>query len=109
MLALIGMLSLIAVPVYSGVRRATLQNAAVQNAKLVNAARESYALTIPAAATSWAAAHGDEARLQLLVTENLLSGTASDYLAMSGGFTMELSGSLRAKTILRQDGYAFAY
>ena len=108
-LAILGMLSMIAVPVYSGVRRATLQSAAVHNAKLVNAARDSYALTIPSAATRWTDAASDEARLQLLVSENLLSGASIDYLAMAGGYSVEVSGALRTKTVLKQEGHALAY
>jgi type II secretory pathway pseudopilin PulG len=108
-IAVMGVLSAVAVPVYSGLRRASLENAAVQNTRLVNAARTAYALTIPAAYAQWESAADDTARLNLLVGENLLAGDAATYLSMNGGYTLELTGSLRTRTILKLNGVGVAY
>lgn len=108
-IVVIGLLAMIAVPVYSGIRRSSLENAAMHNARLINAARDSYALTIPSAATSWSGAPDDRARLQLLITENLLAGSPDDYLSMSGGYGVQLTGGVRASTVLLHDGTAVTY
>jgi prepilin-type N-terminal cleavage/methylation domain-containing protein len=108
-ITVIGLLSLIAFPIYTGVRNSSLQGAAMHNAKLVAAARSSYALTVPSAPASWAAATEDKARLELLIGENLLSGTSADYLEMPGGYAVQLSGALRASTLLTKDGHAIQY
>lgn len=108
-IVVIGLLAMIAVPVYSGIRRSSLENAAMHNARLINAARDSYALTIPSAATSWSGAPDDRARLQLLITENLLAGSPDEYLSMSGGYGVQLTGGVRASTVLLHDGTAVTY
>ena len=108
-IVVIGLLAMIAVPVYSGIRRSALENAAMHNARLINAARDSYALTIPAAASNWSAAQNDEARLQLLITENLLPGVPTDYLSLSGNYSVQLSGGVRARTVLLRDGSPIEY
>lgn len=108
-ITVIGLLSLIAFPIYTGVRNSSLQGAAMQNAKLVAAARSSYALTVPSAPASWAAAVEDKDRLELLIGENLLSGNSTDYLEMPGGYSVQLSGALRASTLLTKDGHAIQY
>lgn len=108
-IVVIGLLAMIAVPVYSGIRRSSLENAAMHNARLINAARDSFALTMPAAATSWGGSADDRARLQLLITENLLAGSPDDYLAMGGGYAVQLTGGVRAPTVLLHDGTAVTY
>lgn len=108
-IVVIGLLAMIAVPVYSGIRRSALENAAMHNARLINAARDSFALTIPAAASSWAAAADDEAKLRLLIAENLLAGVPADYLAMTGNYSVQLSGAIRARTVLLRDGNPVDY
>ncbi len=108
-IAIMGVLALIAVPVYSGIRQSSLQTAAMHEARLINAARDSYALTVPDAATAWAAAATDDARLNLLISENLLSGSRSDYTDMPGDYAVQLSGGLRTRTVLTQGGHEIDY
>ena len=108
-IVVIGLLAMIAVPVYSGIRKSALENAAMHNARLINAARDSYALTIPAAASTWASAESDETRLQLLITENLLAGVPLDYLSMSGNYSVQLSGGIRTRTVLLLGGTPLDY
>ncbi len=108
-IVILGLLGAIAVPVYSGIRRSSLDQAAIHQARLINAARDSYALTVPSAAASWSAAAGDEAKLQLLVAENLLAGEPSDYLGMSGNYSVRLTGGVRARTILVCQGDPVEY
>lgn len=108
-IVVIGLLAMIAVPVYSGIRRSSLENAAMHNARLINAARDCFALTVPAAATAWGASSDDSARLQLLITENLLAGAPSDYLSMGGGYAVQLTGGVRTSTVLLHDGAPILY
>ena len=108
-ITVMGVLASIIVPVYGGLRRSSLQTAAVHHAKLVNAARDCFALTIPSAYQQWSAAPDDATRLGLLISEHLLSGEAGQYLAMPGDYSLELSGGLRAKTVLKQKGDAIGY
>jgi prepilin-type N-terminal cleavage/methylation domain-containing protein len=107
--ALMGILSLIAVPIYSGIRNSSLENAAMHSARLVNAARESYALTVPGNAAAWAGAVDDQARLELLISENLLAGSPEDYLTMYGNYGLQLSGGVRAATVLLHEGHSISY
>jgi type II secretory pathway pseudopilin PulG len=99
----------VAVPLYSGVRHAAQESAAIHNAKLINAARDAYALTVPAAASTWGAASTDEERLSILIGENLLSGTAGEYLSMQGGYTVQLMGPVRSRTSLLYGGTPVPY
>jgi|GEM_PF-1811779 len=108
-IVVIGLLAMIAVPVYSGIRRSSLENAAMHNARLINAARDSFALTVPSATAAWTSAGDDAARLQLLITENLLAGAPTDYLSMGGGYAVQLTGGVRSPTVLLHDGAAVAY
>jgi prepilin-type N-terminal cleavage/methylation domain-containing protein len=108
-ITVLGFLAAIVVPVYSGLRRASLENAAVQNVRLVNAARDSYALTIPGAYAQWTSASDDRARLMLLLNENLLAGEPNQYLSMTGEYAVQLSGSLRTKTVLTCKGVNVEY
>lgn len=104
-----GILALVAVPVFTGIRRASLQNAASQSARMINAARDSYALTVPSAEPTWMSVSSDGDRLALLVREGLLAGSAGDYLAMEGGYSVSLAGELRARTLLLQAGVPVTY
>ena len=108
-IAVLGVLSAIVVPVYTGLRQSSLENAAVQHVRLLNAARDAYALTVPAAATAWNDAPDDMARLQLLLSLNLISGEPDQYLTMNGGYSVDLSGGLRQKTVLKCKGVQLAY
>jgi type II secretory pathway pseudopilin PulG len=108
-IAVIGVLAGVVIPIYTGVREASQEVAAVQSAKLINAARETYALTVPGAQSAWSAAADDNARLQLLIAHNFLGGQPSQYLAMDGNYSVDLSGGLRAATILMRKGAPVAY
>jgi len=85
------------------------QEAAVAKARVLNAARSSYQITVPNAAASWAAAPDDAARVTLLVSANCLDGNAANFLTSTGGYVLSLSGALNAKTVLRKGGTELAY
>lgn len=108
-IAVLGVLAAVVIPTYSGLRRASLENAAVQNARLVNAARDTYALTVPGASSQWAKAGDDRARLTLLLGENLLAGDADQYLTMTGDYAVKLTGGIRGKTVLTCKGVNVEY
>ena len=108
-IAVMGILAFIAVPVYSGIRTSSLQTAAMHSARLINAARDAYVLTVPTAATQWNASTSDADRLQMLISQNLLSGAPSDYLSMAGNYSVSLSGDVRSPTILTEDNHAIDY
>ena len=108
-IVVMGILSLIAVPVYNGIRASSLETAAMHDARLINAARDAFALTIPGAASKWNAVAADTDRLQLLIAENLLAGSPVDYLTMSGNYAIQLSGDVRSRTVLMEDGRAIDY
>ena len=108
-IVVMGILSLIAVPVYNGIRTSTLETAAMHDARIINSARDAFALTVPGAASQWSAAPADTDRLQLLIAENLLAGSPADYLSMSGNYALQLSGNVRSRTVLMEDGHAIDY
>ena len=108
-IVVMGILATIAVPVYSGIRTSSLQTAAMHSARLINAARDAYALTVPSAAAQWTSAASDSNRLQLLISDNLLSGVPNDYLSMAGDYSVQLSGEVRASTVLTEDGHGIDY
>lgn len=108
-ITVLGVLAAIVVPVYGGLRRSSLETAATHHARLVNAARDSFALTVPSAHAQWANAKDDAARLGLLISENLLAGQAGDYLSMPGDYTVELGGGLRSRTVLKREGVEIVY
>lgn len=84
------------------------QEAALGKARLIDAARCSYALTTPSASETWDATAGDEARFSLLSGLGLLQGSASDSLRSAGGYSLRLSGALRAPTQVFKDGVPVA-
>jgi prepilin-type N-terminal cleavage/methylation domain-containing protein len=108
-IVILGILALIAIPVYSGVRKASLESAAIQNTQLINAARRSYSLTVPNSAAQWASASTDTARLQLLISAGLLDGSPAGYLAMPGDYTIGLSGGINSRTDLLHEGAPVTY
>ncbi|OIR09234.1 hypothetical protein GALL_84640 [mine drainage metagenome] len=85
------------------------QEAAVGKARILNAARCSYALVDPDAADRWAASADDAARFQLLVEAQVIDGRASDYLSLQGGYTLGLSGPVRGTTTVYHDGAPVDY
>ena len=97
----IGLLSSMVIGGFTNVVPAGREAGAVTKARILNAARITYALTAPDAATQWSSAITDLDRATLLVNAGALSGTASDWLTASGGYNLALTGGLRAKTVLR--------
>jgi type II secretory pathway pseudopilin PulG len=97
----IGLLGTMVVGGFTNVVPAGREVAAVNKARIVNAARVTYALTVPDAGTNWAAAATDAERATLLVNAGALSGSPADWLTASGGYALGFGGSLRAKTVLR--------
>lgn len=97
----IGILGGIVVGGFSNVVPAGREAAAVTKARVVNAARTTYGLTVPGAADQWTAVSTDTDRAGLLVGAGVLTGTPADWLSSTGGYTLGLSGGLRAKTVLK--------
>jgi type IV pilus assembly protein PilA len=108
-IVILGILALIAMPVYSGVRKAALESSALQNTQLVNAARRSFSLTVPNSAAQWSTASSDSARLQLLISAGLLDGSPAGYLTMPGGYAISLPGGINNRTDLTHDGTPISY
>jgi prepilin-type N-terminal cleavage/methylation domain-containing protein len=97
----IGLLATVMVGGFTNVVPAGREAAAVNKARIINAARVTYALTAPDSATQWAAAMTDTERATLLISAGGLTGTATDWVTAAGGYSLNYSGALRAKTILR--------
>lgn len=102
----IGILGTFIVGGFSNVIPAGREAAAVNKARVINAARLTYSLTVPDAAPQWAAAPTDTERATLLVNAGTLAGVPSDWLTAGGGYTLGLTGALKAKTVLRDKGGA---
>jgi prepilin-type N-terminal cleavage/methylation domain-containing protein len=106
----IGLLATMVVGGFSNVVPAGREAAAVNKARILNAARVTYALTAVDASTQWAGALTDSDRATLLVNAGALTGTAGDWLTAAGGYTLGLTGGLRSKTVLRDNsGTALNY
>lgn len=97
----IGLLSTMIVGGFTNVVPAGREAAAVNKARIINAARVTYVLTVPDAATQWSAALSDADRSALLVNAGVLSGTASDWLSAAGGYSLSFAGAIKSKTVLR--------
>lgn len=97
----IGLLATFVVGGFSNVVPAGREAAAVNKVRIVNAARVTYALTVPDSATQWAGALTDAERSALLIDAGVLTGSPSDWLTSSGGYILGLNGTLKAKTVLR--------
>ncbi len=107
---LIGILATMAVGGFTNVVPAGREAAAVNKARIINAARITYSLTVPDSATQWSEALGDSERSALLVYAGALNGAPADWLNASGGYTLSLTGALKAKTVLRdKSGTALNY
>lgn len=100
----IGILGTFIVGGFTNVVPAGREAAAVNKARIVNAARLTYGLTVSDSSAQWAAAATDTDRASLLVNSGALGGVASDWLTAPGGYTLGFRGSLRAKTVLRDKG-----
>jgi prepilin-type N-terminal cleavage/methylation domain-containing protein len=106
----IGLLSAMIVGGFTNVVPAGREAAAVNKARIVNAARVTYALTVPEANSQWGAALSDTERTTLLINAGVLNGAPADWLSAAGGYTLGVSGGLRAKTVLRDKaGHALEY
>lgn len=107
-IAIMGLLVGVGAPYYAQVRPAATSTAAVSAAMALNMARVSYGLTIPDAATQWAACSDDASRLSLLVSANLVPSNFS--LSRTDGYTLSMSGGLRTATIVTaKDGSVVSY
>jgi prepilin-type N-terminal cleavage/methylation domain-containing protein len=101
-ICIIGLLATLVTGGFNGMLPAGRQEVAVGKARIVNGARVSYALTVPDAATQWAAAATDLDRAQLLISANALVGaSAADWLSSPGGYTLALTGGLRNQTVVK--------
>lgn len=106
---LTGLLAGIAVNGFANLLPAGREQAAVGKARILNAARSAYALSVPDAAARWASAADDASRVALLREARLLDGEAGDYLSSSGGYTLSLQGNLRGATVLSCRGESVVY
>jgi hypothetical protein len=100
-ITIIGLLSSMVVGGFTNVVPAGREAAAVNKARIVNAARLTYAMTVADASTQWANALSDSERSALLVGAGFLTGASADWTWSAGGYSLGLSGSLRAKTVLK--------
>lgn len=85
------------------------EEAAVGRARLLNAARSSYALSRADAAQLWSQCASDQQRFQLLSAAQAIEGEATEYLSSPGGYTLALSGPLRGRTLVFKNGEQLAY
>jgi type II secretory pathway pseudopilin PulG len=106
---LTGLLAGIAVNGFANLLPVGREQAAVGKARLINAARSAYALSVPDASSRWTAAADDASRLALLRDARLLEGEPGDYLSSSGGYSLALSGGLRSPTVLSLHGETVGY
>ena len=106
----IGLLSTMIAGGFTNVVPAGREAAAVNKARILNAARVTYSLTVPDSATQWGNTLSDAERSTLLVNAGVLTGSPNDWLSASGGYTLALTGALKAKTVLRdKSGTALDY
>lgn len=97
----IGILSTLVVGGLSNVVPAGRQAAAVNKARIVNAARITFSLTVADAASQWDGAPTDTDRAALLVNAGALTGAPADWLAAGGGYSLGYAGALKDRTVLR--------
>lgn len=100
-IVVIGLLGSLVVGGFTNVVPAGREAAAVNKARIVNAARLTFALTVPDAASQWTGAGSDSDRAALLVSAGALNGVAADWVSSAGGYTLGFGGSIRGKTVLR--------
>lgn len=105
----IGLLAAVAAGGFNRTIQVGRETAATGKARMVNAARATYGLTVPGAAATWTATTGGAARLQLLITAGVLDGTTASYLTPTTGYTIEVSGALRDRTVVKRGGTALTY
>lgn len=87
----------------TGTREAGLRSQAIARAQTVNAAKQTYRVSQPNAADTYAAATGTDDRYALL--KNYITyapDTASEFLVIDGGaYTVRMGGSLNAAATLK--------
>lgn len=105
----IGILGGLAAGGFRNLVQAGREEAAAGKARLLNAARGSYGLSVADAEARWAGCASDAERLGLLTAAGLLDGTAEEHLYSDGGYAMSLGGVLRARTVLCKNGEPVAY
>lgn len=107
---LMGILSSLVVGGFSNVVPAGREVAAVNKARVLNAARVTYALVTVEAETQWSSAASDADRCALLINAGVLTGAPADWTSAVGGYTLELGGTIRSRTVLRnQAGTSLDY
>ncbi len=106
---LLGILGAITTLGLGNVVPAARQEAAITRARLLNASRLSFALTVPGAAARWDAVPDSSSRLALLVDGGVLEAVDSSYLNMAGAYQLEVSGALGSKTRVVHEGIALEY
>lgn len=106
---LTGILAGVAVNGFASLLPAGRQESVVGRARLLNAARSTYALSVADAHERWAAAGDDAARLGLLREAGLVDGGVSDHLSLYGEYTLTLSGTLREPTLVLHKGEPMPY
>lgn len=110
MIVAIGLIGSMVVGGFTNIVPAGRESAAVNKARIVNAARLTFALTVPDAGSQWSAALNDTERSALLINAGALTGNASDWLTAGGGYSLTLGGAIRAKTVLKdKTGLALNY
>jgi prepilin-type N-terminal cleavage/methylation domain-containing protein len=102
----IGVISSLVVGGFSNVIPAGREVAAVNKARVLNAARVTYALVAAEAELQWTAAASDAERCALLINAGVLTGAPGDWTSAAGGYTLALSGAIRARTVLRNSAGA---
>lgn len=106
---LLGLLTAVLSGGYRGLVPAARQEVAMGKARTLNAARTAYALAVPGASQAWSSAAADSDRVNLLIAAEVLDGRPEDFLSSPGGYTLSLSGVVRAPTVLRRQGAEVAY
>ncbi len=85
------------------------EEAALGRARLLNAARSSYALSRSDAAQLWSQCGTDQQRFLLLSEAQAIEGSAAEYLSSPGGYTLGLGGPLRGRTQVFRNGEQVVY
>lgn len=106
---LLAIIAAVGFPTYRRVVDASRREVAIVQARSVNAARVSFALSVPDANAQWQAAADDTARVNLLIAQQLLSGSASDYVNPPGGYTVRMDGLVRSPCTIMYGGSAIPY
>lgn len=85
------------------------QEVALGRARLVNAAKSTYALLEPEAFQRWSEAGDDAAKLQLLLDTRILEGSPNDYLHPTVDHALQMPVSLREPCVILRAGTPLTY